>query len=384
MPAEDLAALADDIKVNGLREPITLTPDGLLLDGRNRATACDVIGVEPTTTVYDGDPHDFSLSMNRHRRHMDKVDIAFAVQSMETLRHGGDRKSEKIKSVNTLLKSPTKTRAQIAKDYGIGEYDINDAKAVATKGTAEVIDLVKTKKAVGLRAAANYVRHTPKDRQVADPDTIRNASPQRTTTAGESSATVAVREYVRPLVERGDQINVQEVAKATGYSRIIAEAAIAAERGRQEGIAEAIGRVPINPSVLSKTAQEKLAAFERRLRAQMEAEFEQRVRAEVECRLAARDKRDDEAIEQANALVLHHSFGRSKLPLTPQEYYALLWALHPDNNDPAKATAAFVTVRQKKLLLCDEGPIKRKSDDAPLPKTVADLMAMRKSKSKVA
>ena len=34
MLAPELAELADDIRDNGLREPITLTPDDLLLDGR--------------------------------------------------------------------------------------------------------------------------------------------------------------------------------------------------------------------------------------------------------------------------------------------------------------------------------------------------------------
>jgi hypothetical protein len=39
MSQSDLRALADDIAAHGLHDPITLTPDGFLLDGRNRALA---------------------------------------------------------------------------------------------------------------------------------------------------------------------------------------------------------------------------------------------------------------------------------------------------------------------------------------------------------
>ena len=51
----ELRELAADIKANGLHEPLTLTPDGLLLDGRNRMLACEMAGVEPATVVYAGD-----------------------------------------------------------------------------------------------------------------------------------------------------------------------------------------------------------------------------------------------------------------------------------------------------------------------------------------
>ena len=43
----DLRDLADDIAANGLRDPITLTPASELLDGKNRASACIMAGVDP-------------------------------------------------------------------------------------------------------------------------------------------------------------------------------------------------------------------------------------------------------------------------------------------------------------------------------------------------
>lgn len=68
---DELADLADDIAVRGLLQPIVLDPAGRLLDGRNRLTACEKAGVEPTFTVYDGDdPNGYALVVNITRRHL--------------------------------------------------------------------------------------------------------------------------------------------------------------------------------------------------------------------------------------------------------------------------------------------------------------------------
>ena len=71
LPEPELAELAESIRANGLRNPIVLTPDGLILDGRNRAAACERVGVAPTTTVYEGDDlAEYVIDANSSRRHM--------------------------------------------------------------------------------------------------------------------------------------------------------------------------------------------------------------------------------------------------------------------------------------------------------------------------
>jgi hypothetical protein len=91
MSDEELAALGEDIKKNGLREPITLEHTGLLCDGRNRLEAMERIGLDLDNVrnqngakLFGGpvghvnhlakttDPVAFIISKNIHRRHLTK------------------------------------------------------------------------------------------------------------------------------------------------------------------------------------------------------------------------------------------------------------------------------------------------------------------------
>lgn len=72
-----LVALAEDIEARGLLDPITLF-NGMVLDGRNRLRACDLVGVEPRFVEYDGDePVAFVRSKNL-RRDLNKGQRAMA------------------------------------------------------------------------------------------------------------------------------------------------------------------------------------------------------------------------------------------------------------------------------------------------------------------
>lgn len=70
MSAASLAELADDIKANGQEQPVVVHR-GLLLDGRNRLKACELVGVTPKVREWEGDdPVRWVLSLNFHRRHL--------------------------------------------------------------------------------------------------------------------------------------------------------------------------------------------------------------------------------------------------------------------------------------------------------------------------
>ncbi len=77
--ADELADLAQSIKDQGQLDPITLTPDGTLLDGRNRLAACDLAGVDPKFETYDGDPVAFIVGKNANRRQLSAGQRAMAI-----------------------------------------------------------------------------------------------------------------------------------------------------------------------------------------------------------------------------------------------------------------------------------------------------------------
>jgi ParB-like nuclease domain len=80
LSGDELAALAADIKQNGLRFPIILDAEGkTLIDGRNRLAACELVGVEPRFERLNGeDPKAFIVSANLERRDMTRGQKAMA------------------------------------------------------------------------------------------------------------------------------------------------------------------------------------------------------------------------------------------------------------------------------------------------------------------
>jgi hypothetical protein len=98
MDEVDLRELADDIRANGLREKIIVL-DGLVLDGRNRLSACQLANVAPVFEDFIGDdPIGFVMSRNYYRRHLTTSQRAAAAVEYATLASG-----EKTKSANLHL-----------------------------------------------------------------------------------------------------------------------------------------------------------------------------------------------------------------------------------------------------------------------------------------
>src|SRR5258708_1494912 len=75
MSGTEFDELVGDIKANGLKEPVVLY-DGKLLDGRNRARACNAAGIPVSMEEHQegcariGDPFAYVVSKNFHRRHL--------------------------------------------------------------------------------------------------------------------------------------------------------------------------------------------------------------------------------------------------------------------------------------------------------------------------
>lgn len=78
----EFAALCEDIRINGQREPIVLH-ERMVLDGGNRYRACIEAGIEPRCVEFaGGDAVAFVLSANLHRRHLSAGQHAAIVASV--------------------------------------------------------------------------------------------------------------------------------------------------------------------------------------------------------------------------------------------------------------------------------------------------------------
>jgi hypothetical protein len=88
MAQADLEKMAEDIKKNGLQNPVTLIADKggnpRVLDGRNRLFACRLANIEPSFTKYAGkSPVAWVISLNSKRRHLTAGQLAFVALRVE-------------------------------------------------------------------------------------------------------------------------------------------------------------------------------------------------------------------------------------------------------------------------------------------------------------
>lgn len=145
----DFDALVVDIKARGLRQAVTLF-QGLILDGRNRARACEAAEVDCRyeTLPDDIDPIGFVISMNVPRRHLTDSQRAYVAAKLASIGWGGDRS----KSPNGDL-----TTEQAAERLHVAKRAVERARVVRDKATAELQDalergLIPVATAAGLAA----------------------------------------------------------------------------------------------------------------------------------------------------------------------------------------------------------------------------------------
>lgn len=166
MDEEEFANLVEDIRANGLLDPIVVYGEEVL-DGRNRLRACEAAGVEPQFTEFEGDDAaalQFVISHNLSRRHLtasqraaiaaDATDIyeAIAAAAEERRRATVGRPStdEEIDgniSINLPGARDTRTaRHQMGSLFGVnGKYVGNAVSLLKNEGEAgrALVDEVK-------------------------------------------------------------------------------------------------------------------------------------------------------------------------------------------------------------------------------------------------
>jgi ParB-like chromosome segregation protein Spo0J len=140
----DFDALVNDIRLNGQMEPIVLDGESRIIDGRNRARACEALNVRPVTKRYDGDNVvQFVVSHNLHRRHLTDSQRAMIAASLATRRPGyGADALRKMGSDLGDIAQIGMTTAQAGQLLAVGESSIKKAKVVRREGTPELQALV--------------------------------------------------------------------------------------------------------------------------------------------------------------------------------------------------------------------------------------------------
>src|SRR5262245_56248696 len=150
MEGKEFDDFKQSIKDNGLRDPIILY-EGKILDGRNRYRACMFMNVEIQTEQFNGrgDPVDFVLDRNLHRRHLSEGERAMAVTKAKMNTWGG----KQDRHIDLALMSNDEA-AKLAK---VSSCTISNAREIHAHGTPEEINAVSNG-TMAITPMAHHVR----------------------------------------------------------------------------------------------------------------------------------------------------------------------------------------------------------------------------------
>jgi hypothetical protein len=155
-----LAELACDIRDHGLIEPITLSKDHRVLDGRSRVEACKRAGlIEIPFLVFEGNEAQaqaFVYAKNMLRRQLTDDQRAGIAARFATMSHGGDRSKPPVGGLPV---------AAAASQAGVSKRTVERAKAVDKQAPALMDEVIAgTKKLAVARKEAATKKPTPHHR----------------------------------------------------------------------------------------------------------------------------------------------------------------------------------------------------------------------------
>jgi ParB-like chromosome segregation protein Spo0J len=165
----DFDALVADIKANGQMEPVVLDGESRIIDGRNRARACEVLNIRPVTKRYDADNVvQFVVSHNLHRRHLTDSQRAMIAARLATRAPGRRSQSGDITTLPPTLDDASEMLA-------VNKTSVQKAKTVQRDGTPELQALVAEGHAP-VTTAARVATEMTHDEQNAYVETVRGGA----------------------------------------------------------------------------------------------------------------------------------------------------------------------------------------------------------------
>jgi N6-adenosine-specific RNA methylase IME4/ParB-like chromosome segregation protein Spo0J len=155
MDGKPHADLVEDLRINGMQEPIVMVGD-TILDGRNRYMAARSIGIEIRAVQYEGsDPLAFVISKNLSRRHLTESQRAMVAAKLAKLPRGANQHT--AQAVSSPSQSDAAGQMQVSVD------SVQRARAVQDHGIDELAAKVEAG-VISVKPAAEIARQ-PKDRQ---------------------------------------------------------------------------------------------------------------------------------------------------------------------------------------------------------------------------
>lgn len=145
MSEEEYKSLKESISSEGLLEPVWLY-DGKILDGRHRYRACQELGVQPDTRVFDGSESEalaLALALNLDRRHMStdqKAALAAEIEAYESEQIGGQGSRTDLTSGNNSTSG--RARKKAAEKVSTNPRYVSDAKKIR-QDAPDVFDRMK-------------------------------------------------------------------------------------------------------------------------------------------------------------------------------------------------------------------------------------------------
>lgn len=154
----------EDIRANGQREPVVLDDAGRLIDGRNRARACQALGIDVKESRYSGDDvESWIVSHNVHRRHLTTPQRSMIAARLATLKRGGVEGNSNASKTNRSIDpfvSESPSIDEAASQLNVSASSVKRARSIIESGDAEVIKAVESGEK-SLHAGSQQVRKPP-------------------------------------------------------------------------------------------------------------------------------------------------------------------------------------------------------------------------------
>lgn len=161
--------LRDDIAANGLLFPVKLcSHEGqwTILDGRNRARACEELGVKIKTEIYDGKtPIKYVISANIARRDLTDWERHEAANQLANLAKGRPSKS---------AESADLTQPEVAEAMDLSDRGMRAQKYTSENAEPEVVEAARAGE-ISINAA-HEIAHLPAEEQPAALEAKRNGA----------------------------------------------------------------------------------------------------------------------------------------------------------------------------------------------------------------